>query len=644
MNFFDFQDEARKKTKVLILYFVVAVLLIILAVNAAVYAVLFNKEIREYGVHVDLRLQQTLWMYISAGVLVVISFGSLLKLYLLRHGGRSVAEMVNARPILPDTQDFNEKRLIHVVEEMAIASGVKMPILYVMDNEQALNAFVAGTKPTDTVLVVTKGLLEALNRDELQGVIGHEFSHIFNGDMQINVRLIGILAGILAIGQVGRFLLRSSAGGRRVRSKNNGAQGGVALIAVALFLIGYIGLFFGALIKSAISRQREFLADASAVQYTRNPNGIAGALIKIKGHVQTSHLKSIHAEDISHMCFGESLRYFISLFNTHPPIDIRIKRIDTDGTLESEYLIERDQESDSENDASVNQRIKKSVDPISGLMVGLVAVAGASAQMTAQTVSASVGQVAEDAVKQAEVLYAQIPEKILDLAHNSSQVMILLIAFLMPKDESWHIQAKHLIEQKMGGAQWLAIQDLMPEIEKLDRAFYLPIVEISIPALLQNNDVTLDSLILMLETMSRLDNKITPFEFAMVHLIQHRAKPKPPKGPYSKFDSVLAEIAILLTFVLAASKMPMIEQEACFATVFSRFSKRTTYLARENLKPALVDDAISKLNGLVPKLKQELIEAIAQCVIHDGKIEIEESELLRTIAASLDCPIPPLVV
>jgi len=639
MNFFDFQDEAKKKTKFLVFYFIIAVLLIILAVNAAVYAVLFNKEIREYGLHVDLRLQQTLWMYISAGVLVVIAFGSLLKLYLLRHGGRSIAAMVNARPILPDTQDFNEKRLIHVVEEMAIASGVKMPILYVMDNEQALNAFVAGTKPTDTVLVVTKGLLDALNRDELQGVIGHEFSHIFNGDMQINVRLIGILAGILAIGQVGRFLLRSSVGGRRGRSKNNGAQGGVALLALALFLIGYIGLFFGALIKSAISRQREFLADASAVQYTRNPNGIAGALIKIKAHADTSHLKSSHAEDISHMCFGESLKYFISLFNTHPPLDIRIKRLDNDGKLEAEYLVDKDEKETVE---PVEKKNKPPHSSFPGMLVGAAVVT--SVAMTAQTVSAAVGQVAEDSVKQAEVLYSQIPEKILELAHSPSQVRILLISFLMPKDDSWQIQAKHLIEQKMGEAEWLSIQDLIPEIEKLDRALYLPIVEISMPALLQNSDATLASVISMLETMSRLDNKITPFEFAMVHLIQHRVKPTPPRGPYSKFDSVLSEIAILLTFVLAASKMPMIDQEACFTSVFSRFSKRTTYLARSNLKPAIVDDAISTLNGLVPKLKQELIEAIAQCVIHDGKIELEESELLRTIAASLDCPIPPLIV
>lgn len=238
---------------------------------------------------------------ISLFTLLVMVCGCLFKTWKLRRGGKGLAAMLGARPIDPDTRHSDEKKLINVVEEMSIASGIPAPQLYVLDKEEAINAFVAGFRPSETVLVVTHGTLKKLDRDELQGVIAHEFSHIFNADMRLNLRLIAVLAGILALGKIGEFMLRGSSR----RSSSNRKGNSLVLVGLALVVVGYLGLFFGRLIKAAISRQRELLADASAVQFTRNPAGLAGALIKIRNG-NGSHLDSVHAEDMSHMCFGET--------------------------------------------------------------------------------------------------------------------------------------------------------------------------------------------------------------------------------------------------------------------------------------------------------------------------------------------------
>ncbi len=263
---------------------------------------------------------------ISLFTLLVMVCGCLFKIWKLRRGGKGLAAMLGARPIDPDTRHSDEKKLINVVEEMSIASGIPAPQLYVLDKEEAINAFVAGFRPSETVLVVTHGTLKKLDRDELQGVIAHEFSHIFNADMRLNLRLIAVLAGILALGKIGEFMLRGSSR----RSSSNRKGNSLVLVALALVVVGYLGLFFGRLIKAAISRQRELLADASAVQFTRNPAGLAGALIKIRNG-NGSHLDSVHAEDMSHMCFGETLGFrFRNLLATHPPLDERLGALGSD--------------------------------------------------------------------------------------------------------------------------------------------------------------------------------------------------------------------------------------------------------------------------------------------------------------------------
>ncbi len=329
MDFFEHQEQARRKTGLLVVYFVLAVASIIVAVYLAVVAVFVGTQ----GDAVEALWLPQVFGPVAGGTLLVITVGSLYKMADLARGGEVVARSLGGRPVLANTCELRERVLLNVVEEMAIASGTPVPPVFLLDNESAINAFAAGTTPQNAVIGVTRGTIETLNRDELQGVIAHEFSHILNGDMRLNLRLIGLLNGILLIAMIGYVLMRTGSGSYRVgfSSSSSNRKGGnpLPLLGLLLYVIGYIGVFFGHLIKSAVSRQREFLADASAVQFTRLPDGIVGALKKIGGLVQGSRLRTSQAEEASHMYFGNGLAApFFALLATHPPLSERIRRID----------------------------------------------------------------------------------------------------------------------------------------------------------------------------------------------------------------------------------------------------------------------------------------------------------------------------
>ncbi|MEW6074668.1 MAG: M48 family metallopeptidase, partial [Planctomycetota bacterium] len=317
MDFFAHQDRARRHTGWLVFLFLLAVAGIVAAVYVVVLFALGGLA-GSSGPPPDLWDGGVL-LLTAVGVLSVVGLGSAYKTAQLRAGGPAVAALVGARPVLPGTADAAERRLLNVVEEMAIASGVPVPPVFVMDREEGINAFAAGHSTADAAITVTRGTLEQLSRDELQGVVAHEFSHILNGDMRLNLRLMGTIHGILVIGMIGWLILRHVRGGK----KNP-----LPLIGLALFFVGYAGTFLGNLIKAAVSRQREFLADAAAVQFTRNPGGLAGALGKIAETAEGSRLHAAHAPEVSHMLFGAGTRSALGgLLATHPPLAERIRRL-----------------------------------------------------------------------------------------------------------------------------------------------------------------------------------------------------------------------------------------------------------------------------------------------------------------------------
>lgn len=301
MDFFERQEKAHRNTKLLVVYFVIGVALLIAAVYVAsllIFAGAGSRHNYYNGEQIPFALwNPKLFFAVAIGTLAVVAIGSISKTAELAQGGSAVAEMLGGRLVNSNTIDPDERKLLNVVEEMALASGIPVPQVYVLDQEPGINAFAAGHSTSDAVVTVTRGCMKLLTRDELQGVIGHEFSHILNGDMRLNIRLMGTIFGILCLAVIGRVLLQMRSGSSRDRNP-------LPLLGLVLLAFGWIGVIFGRLIQAAVSRQREFLADASSVQFTRNPAGITGALKKIGGLSYGSKLQAAHADEASHMFFG----------------------------------------------------------------------------------------------------------------------------------------------------------------------------------------------------------------------------------------------------------------------------------------------------------------------------------------------------
>jgi len=636
MSFYQNQDNARRKTGLLIFYFVTAVVLIVVAVNAAIFAMFWLSG--------DLRMTVGQWLqssvcWLTAGAtLAAIILGSLFRIAKLAKGGIAVAYMAGATALDPGTRDSKERLLINVVEEMAIASGTPVPRIFVMQQEQAINAFVAGTESNNTVLAVTRGCLEKLTRDELQGVVGHEFSHILNGDMGLNVRLIGILAGILFIGQIGEFLVRgSSRRGYYSRSSNKDSSKLVPL-GLALMLIGYVGLFFGRLIKAAISRQREFLADASSVQFTRNPDGIASALYAIKHYSGNSLLMNAHAEDMNHMCFGETVTMHLSgLLATHPPIDERIRAIDSGllPRLKARFRQRGETLSQTENTeaAAAPATSSSAIADIPGL-AGFAA-AGAVA-LSAQAVKSSVGQPTPEHYDYARQLHNQMPDHMLEQAHDLGRADILIYSLILLESPG--------LETVPASIPATALT-LRAELQNLNPQLYLPLLDICLATLQQQDAEARKHIISTAINLIKVDYKITLSEFIYCFLVQQAlADLKRPARSIKSYSAITPALATLFSALVQASGDSPEQQRSSFQQIMQYYGNEDySQLLHQPPTPKDLNQALQQLKRLTPLLKQPVVDACVDCILFDGKAVLKELELLRAICSALECPLPPVI-
>jgi len=668
VTFFQRQDKARRQTVILVLWLVVAIGLIVFAINAVVYGLAVFVEATPH----DLRhwLGQPWWLMLSAAVVLTILLGSLMRYHGLRGGGYVVAEMLDGRRIDFDSRDTLERRLINVVEEMSIASGTPVPALYILDQEAGINAFVAGFKPTEAVMVVTRGCLEHLDRDQLQGVVGHEYSHILNGDMRLNIRLMAILAGILMIGVAGRTLIgsvfRTRTGYRRrgfMSSSSSserrggmvGGQYGIAVVALglALIVVGYAGLFCGRLIKAAVSRQREFLADASSVQFTRNSDGIAGALWRIKEHEAGSFLGHGRAEDASHMCFGEGVEMRLTgWLATHPPLEARVRAIDPHFRAKMATRKIR-----SGQAASADRRAAApgtTVSPIgaAGFAGGAGGVAPADEDgrelliRDKVQVVEQVGSPQPEHLDYAMALHAAMPAALHTATHVPelavALVYAMLIAHLGPSKVSIGIA---LVQHQAGESGAQAARRLHEALRALDARFRLPALELAMPSLKRLTAAQRQELLSVCEKLARIDRKITVFEVALLtllrkHLDVHAGRAE--RVRYVRYGPINKDLAVLLSLLAHVGTSSAEEVEESFAKAVAGFGDDLTLSSLEECQPTRMMTILEKLSGLSPLLKQPVLEACVECIMHDNKVTIAESELLRAIAESLDCPMPPL--
>jgi Zn-dependent protease with chaperone function len=517
-----------------------------------------------------------------------------------------VAAILGAVRVEPSTTDAGERKLRNVVEEMSIASGIPVPEIYLLKGERSINAFAAGFAPGDAVIGVTSGALTELTRDELQGVVAHEFSHILNGDMRLNLRLMGLLHGILLIGLTGYWLLRSGGRGNR---KGNGP---VLLAGLAFLIIGYIGVFFGKLIQAAVSRQREFLADASAVQFTRNPNGIAGALKKIGRVTEGSLLVDRHAGEVSHMTFGPSIpARFTALLATHPPLDERIRAIEPSfrgGAADARESPQRDGIEASSLLASVGEPTQAHLD---------------AAASTVGALPESLRLAIQDPLGARSLVYA--------LLLNASDDISRGMEILQARDPSAH-------ERTLSARSELA---LAGERNRL------ALIDLALPALRSLSRPAVLSFRSTIEEMIRADEKMTLFEFMVVKLLTrslqaHGGIPNRGKVRFRTIEPIVPDAAVLLSCLAYTGT----DREDLHRTSFQKGMGHLTaeelpLLARDRCDIAALHRSLERLSASAPLVKRDVLEAAAATVGADGKLSWREAELLRTVGTALDSPVPP---
>ena len=476
MDFFQHQESARRKTGLLVFYFIVAVVLIVLLVYGIVVGaiVLSGSRGTPGGASVRSVWDPGLFGGVALLTLALIGGGSAYRIASLASGGHNVAEMMGGRPLAPQTTDPDERKIKNVVEEMAIASGTPVPPVYLLEKEDGINAFAAGWGPGDAVIGVTRGCIRNLTRDELQGVIAHEFSHILNGDMRLNIRLIGVLYGILLISITGWIIFRSTAGAGRLDDRRDGERRGAnpwPFVGLALYILGYVGVLFGNLIKAAVSRQREYLADASAVQFTRNPDGIVGALKKIGALAEGSRIAAPEAQEASHLFFGDGIGHFLGFLATHPPLVDRIRRLDPsfDGDFSKVRLITTEPAEPAARSGAV---LAPQVRPGRGVF----------AFNPAQVVD-RVGTVEPQQLAYASALLTSLPDSLKSLAYDIFGAEAIVLALLVDhQNEAVRAAQLDRLARHVEPALRREVENILPLVHRLTPELRLPLVSIAVPA------------------------------------------------------------------------------------------------------------------------------------------------------------------
>ncbi|MFL2840258.1 MAG: M48 family metallopeptidase [Pseudohongiellaceae bacterium] len=558
-----------------------------------------------------------------------MSLGSLFRLAQLRGGGKVIAEAMGGRLLNTSNLDTDEQKVLNIVEEIAIASGTPVPPVYLME-DSAINAFAAGYKAQDAVIGITRGCIQQLNRDELQGVIAHEFSHIFNGDMRLNIRLIGILYGIMVIGLIGYHIVRGSFY-RGHSSRSNKKGGGIVVLGIALLIIGYGGTFFSNLIKAAVSRQREFLADASAVQFTRNPYGIAGALNKIGGYKEGSNLKSTDASEISHMLFSQGLKTsFTGLFSTHPPLAERISRIDP-------YW--RGESSEPMNYKPSHQASEH----ISGFSVdGLSEKAEDS-----RSAIDSIGEPNSEHIAIAAKNLSLLPDQIIEDAHSSFGACMLMHSLLMEL-ASFGTEKKQLaiLKQGLNVRQYSSFLAVRQNISRVDRDLYLTLIDLCLPALKQLSPIQYQTFMSHLNQLILADKHVSVFEWCIFKILRYNLDQETQvKDKIIDLKAAGWASEALLSILSMVGSADEKDAETAFnnAQDLLSISQKLNFKAEYKNNIEALEKATDLLKNLKPLQKSRLLKAMGSCINADGIVSSKESELLRAVASLLDCHIPPLL-
>ena len=632
MDFFSSQDQARGRTKQLIALYFVAMVAIIISIYAVFVFAGFGQAIYQSTQGGAPPPESTpirwfnpeLFAAVAIGVIAVIAGASIFKIKSLGQGGAAVAKSVGGRALDQSTTDPDERKLLNIVEEMSIASGVPMPDVFVLQDEDGINAFAAGYDYNDAAIAVTKGAIQQLSRDELQGVVAHEFSHVLSGDMRLNIRLIGPLFGLLVIAFLGRMFLYSGAG--RSRGKN---QGNLAIVGIAIMVIGYIGVIFGRLIQAAISRQREYLADASAVQFTRNPEGIADALRRLGYGANGSKVQHAHAEDTAHMFFAKALS---SSFATHPPLPKRIKAVlpNWDGS----FLPPRKERTTASDEKKATGGGQKSRGQ--GMMDAITAVA-------------AVGALSQDSVRQGIEQRIRIRRCLGDLSLDSpAAVKITFIALILDPENDFPKQIEWL-ESQTDAELASSVRERVEAMAQLSASERFAVMELCHPGLRKFSSSEREEFVNLLEKTAHRDGKISLREALVLHVVHRqfdekgaaKSRGKSLTNNAGKFAEPISQLLFLVASMEAGD-------EESAKTIFAD-SIEKQYLLSGSIQLPTDMVPLSELSGILTQLegasfgiRKQILSAAAHIVLSDEKTTDREWTFLRLVSLSLGAPMPPL--
>lgn len=653
-TFFQNQQSAKRRTLLLLFLYFVAVVSIVLAIY---FCAIFIIGASSSPYMHDGTVQElfggiwhpALFSNISLFVLLIISLGSSYKVWQLSKGGATVARMLGGRLITHDTQDADERKILNVVDEMAIATGIAVPPVYILDNESSINAFAAGFKPSSAVVGISRGAVEQLTRDELQGVVAHEFSHIFNGDMALNIRLMGILHGILVIALTGYTMVRLTGSGRRSRDRDGGGAGGIFWFGVVLLVTGYVGVFAARLIKMAVSRQREYLADASAVQFTRNPHGIGNALQKIQLLSNHGYINSSHAEEVSHMFFTDGIKRFLGgIFATHPPLSKRIEAISrmTSGGLSSPVIdIAR-----SETPAVARQK-KPPLKPGS-LIPGYPAMNFTEGSpLNGDKIIQDVGTLTTENLAHARLLIENLPLQVMSACRIPSGAVALLYLLLLDGDaDVRNIQIQLLNEQ--AEPEVLAELDLFTgkQIQLADFQ-RLPVLDLLLPTLKQLSISQYRNLRTCISALIDADARVTLFEFSLKSIVLKTldgfyGMEAPTRNHFPGAARLLHPVSRMLFALSALSIEDKETARSAYRKGAAHCGINESYLVTEEegryVSINWLKEAMAIISSAPLPMKEAILRASITCVTADGDTSITDHELLRAVAALLETPLPPL--
>jgi Zn-dependent protease with chaperone function len=658
MDFFQAQDNALKKTKQLVFYYLIAVILIIIAVYFAVVAgfMTYAELTRPEGAPSRI-MEVQIWdpnrmIIVAVGVILWVGLGSLFRILSLRGGGATVARSLGGDKVDRSTRDPKRKQLLNVVEEMAIASGVPIPEVYILNGEASINAFAAGWSTDDAVIAVSAGALEKLSRDELQGVVAHEYSHVLYGDCRLNIRLMGILFGIMMLSVFGRLMGSGLRGGSRSRGvvivpRGGGGKGGgkgkggavilaVIVVIILITIIGYIGTFFARLIQAAISRQREFLADAAAVQFTRNPEGIAGALKKIAVDSDHAVLANPKASEAAHMFFADGLkRPFSSVMATHPPLDLRIRSIlpNWDGSFKPEKAVQREI-AQAEPAPTARSPLPVGADFIGGM-----------------TILGAIGTMNQENLETAREITSAIPVALDEAMRQPEGARLVILGLLIAYDKEDDAAQWPLVEASLPGEEAAAVRQIVQSIKELPQKALLGVLELASTTLAQSMKEGHEASYALVDQLIEADEKVSLYEFCVRRIVRERltrGTRNPADEASVRYMDLKPEVASAVSNILSVvvretsgSSSPNELLQKALQGLYLLQGK-VSYLSQEEAGIGQLDESIDVLRVSAFAIRSQCLRAIVASIKADGQLSPSEARILRMLCLSLNCPVPPI--